>query len=117
MRAVFVETSNFTEWISSHLDDSDYAVLQQVLMNRPDVGDVMPGCGGLRKLRIADPIGRKGRRGGARIIYLHIPEVSRFYLLDVSGKNEKSDLSADEKRFLRRIADQIRAAAIGRLKP
>jgi hypothetical protein len=117
MRAVFVETSNFTEWISDHLDDGEYAMIQRLLMDQPDIGAVMPGCGGLRKLRIADPVRRKGRRGGARIIYLHIPEVSRFYLLDVYGKNEKSDLSADERRFLRRIADQIRAAATSKLKP
>ena len=54
----------------------------------------MPGCGGLRKLRIADPGRGKGKRGGARVIYLHTPEANVFFLITIYGKGEKGDLSA-----------------------
>ena len=54
------------------------SALQRELMNDPESGAVMPGCGGLRKIRIADPGRGKGKRGGARVIYLHVPEASVF---------------------------------------
>jgi hypothetical protein len=64
----------------------------------------MPGCGGLRKLRIADPKRQKGKRGGARVIYLHIPEAEQFLMLDIYGKGEKDDLTPVEKKDLRELA-------------
>ena len=111
MKAVFVETSEFTEWVAEYLPDDTYAETQQELMDNPDKGDVMPGCGGLRKLRAADPNRGKGKRGGVRIIYLYIPEVKRFFLLDIYGKDEKDDLSANEKKVLAKLADELRAQA------
>jgi hypothetical protein len=42
-------------WVKKHLTDDDLAALQRELLAEPEKGDVMPGCGGLRKLRIADP--------------------------------------------------------------
>ncbi len=54
----------------------------------------MPGCGGLRKLHISDPRRQKGKRCGARVVYLHIPEVDQFFMLGIYGKDEKEDLTA-----------------------
>ncbi len=112
MKATFVETTGFTEAILDFMPDRGYAEIQQRLMTKPDLGDVMPGCGGLRKLRAADPTRQKGKRGGVRIIYLHVPVARRFYLLDIYGKDEKDDLSATEKRQLRNIAEQLKREAI-----
>lgn len=78
MKAVFIETSEFTEWVSEHLTDDLYSSLQQELMADPEKGDVIKGCGGLRKVRVADPKRKKGKRRGARIIYLHVPEARWF---------------------------------------
>jgi hypothetical protein len=72
----------------------------------------MPGCGGLRKARIRDARRKKGKRGGARVIYLHVPEVDWIFLLDVYGKDEKEDLTADEKEVLKRLADEFKRSAI-----
>src|SRR5688500_8309477 len=98
MKATFVETTGFTESAANLLPDDAYARLQQQLMENPNAGDAMPGCGSLRKVRTADPKRRKGKRGGARVIYLHIPAARRFYLLDLYGKDEKDDLTAKEKK-------------------
>src|SRR5438874_1679235 len=98
MKATFIETTGFARDISDFLADHAYATLQQRLMENPDDGDVMPGCGGLRKVRTADPKRGKGKRGGARVIYLYVPTARQFYLLDIYGKDEKDDLSADEKK-------------------
>ena len=64
MKSVFIESFEFTEWVTEYLTDQGLAALQRDLLNHPDAGDVMPGCGGLRKLRIADPGRGKGKRGG-----------------------------------------------------
>jgi hypothetical protein len=112
MKATFVESTGFTEAVCALMEDRAYARLQRQLMEEPDAGKVMPGCGGLRKIRIADPKRGKGKRGGARVVYLHVPEANRFYMLDVYGKDEKDDLSPDEKKELRELAEQLKKEAI-----
>src|SRR5579862_204001 len=111
MKAVFVETSEFTEWVAEYLPDETYFFLQQELMDNPAKGDVMPGCGGLRKVRIADPRRGKGKRGGARVIYLYVAEAKRFFMLDIYGKDEKDDLNAADKKALAALVDDLKQQA------
>lgn len=111
MNAVFIESSEFTEWVREHLPDETYAALQRELMADPEKGSPMPGCGGLRKVRTPDPRRGKGKRGGARVIYLHVPDVNQFFLLDVYSNDEKDDLSPQEKRILATLADQLKREA------
>ncbi len=112
----FVETSDFSKWRMRFLSDEDYAQLQDALSTTPQLGDVMPGCGGLRKLRIRDRKRQKGKRGGARIIYLSIPEADQFLMLDVYGKNEKDDLSAADKKELRELARAYRRQVVDAIR-
>jgi hypothetical protein len=104
----FAETSEFSKWRARFLPGDAYAELQRALIAIPQKGDVMPGCGGLRKLRIADPKRQKGKRGGARVIYLHIPEADQFLMLDIYGKGEKDDLTPGEKKDLRELAHEYK---------
>lgn len=76
------------------------------LIDHPDAGDVIPGAGGARKLRWAAK--GKGKRGGARIIYLYIVIAASVYLLRCYAKNVKTDLTTDEKKELRQIAAQLK---------
>jgi hypothetical protein len=76
------------------------------LIDHPDAGDVIPGAGGLRKLRWAAK--GKGKRGGARIIYLYVVIAARIYLLRCYAKNVKTDLTAGEKKELRQIAAHLK---------
>jgi len=76
------------------------------LIDHPDAGDVIQGAGGARKLRWAAK--GKGKRGGARIIYLYLVIAARIYLLRCYAKNVKTDLTADEKKELRQIADHLK---------
>jgi hypothetical protein len=103
----FLETENFTDWVAEHPPewDSTYAQLQKALQENPECGKVMKDCGGLRKVRMADLKRGKGKRGGARIIYLHIPEAHCVCMIDGYGKNEKEDLSAAQREVLSRIAE------------
>jgi hypothetical protein len=111
MKKLFIESSEFTRWLPSFLGDEAYAALQSFLMEHPDRGTVLPGCGGLRKLRLADPKRRKGKRGGARIIYLHVPEANWIFLVDIYGKGEKEDLSAAERKVLKQLAEEFKVQA------
>lgn len=48
---VFIETTTFTRQVGDYLTDDEYLGLQLLLMERPDAGQVVPGTGGVRKLR------------------------------------------------------------------
>ncbi len=111
MKAVFIESTEFTNWLPKHLPDEQYARLQQELMEKPDRGDVMPGCGGLRKVRMADAKRGKGKRGGVRIIYLYAPDAKWFFMLDGYGKAEQDDLTTAEKNVLSKLAGELKQQA------
>jgi len=103
--AVFFETTIFTRRVTELLSDDEYAELQQALAANPNAGDVIPGSGGLRKMRWA--IQGRGKRGGARVIYTHLISRDQFYMLLIYGKNEQDDLSPDQLRMLKRAVEAI----------
>jgi len=75
---------------------------------------MMPGTGGLRKVRWADPKRGKGRRGGLRIIYFYFESEQQIWLVALYGKDEAVGLSAKEKKALRTALElelQARAEA------
>lgn len=101
----FVETPVFTELIVEALSDPEYARLQAALAVQPDLGDLVPGTGGLRKVRWGIPSRGRGKRGGIRIIYYWYTSESVIYMLYVYSKGERDDLSPAQKRALRRIVE------------
>lgn len=101
MKATFVEMPSFAKSRERHLDDDAYGRLQDVLATNPECGDVVPGGGGLRKMRFGDVNRGKGKRGGLRVLYYVWIGASEFWLFDVYGKGEKIDLTPDEKRIFR----------------
>src|SRR5215208_4366322 len=108
----FLETAEFTQQVVKLIEDAHYAEFQRALWGNPRSGKVMPGCGGLRKVRLADPHRRKGKRSGFRVIYLDIPEVDCVLLLDIYGKDEKDDLNAAEKKLLKLLAQELKQEAV-----
>src|SRR4051812_6010626 len=113
MWKTFIETEEFTSWVSEYMPDEGLAKLQQDLSSDPDKGVVIPGCGGLRKLRVADPGRGKGKRGGARVIYLHLDETDTIHLITIYGKGQRDDLSAGEKRLYRQLVQLLKQQAKG----
>ncbi len=94
--------------------DQAFAALQWDLASDPEQGDVMLGCGGLRKARWLDARRGKGKRGGLRVIYLLVPEVRVVVLMDVYNKDEADDLTTKEKREVARLAREIKEELVSR---
>lgn len=103
---IFVETPLFTSQIKLLLTDDDYGVFQRALAENPQAGDVIPGTGGLRKVRVAAK--GHGKSGGARVIYYHFVSASRIGLLFAYPKNEQVNLTPAQKAALRKIIEQWR---------
>jgi hypothetical protein len=100
---VFIETPIFTADVKVLLPDDSYSKLQLALAERPMAGDLIPGTGGLRKIRWALP--GQGKRGGARVIYYWRVSHSQIVMLAIYGKGARDDLSMKEKRLLQRIVE------------
>jgi hypothetical protein len=94
----FVETPVLTKIVKSLLTDEDYRTLQTTLLLRPEQGLLIPGTGGLRKIRW----GAKGhgQRGGCRVIYYWDGSTEAFYMLYAYPKNEQEDLTAKQAKLL-----------------
>ncbi len=112
----FIEAPAFTRFLADYLKDDDFKEFQSKLAANPDLGDLMPGTGGFRKVRWADARRGKGRRGGLRIIYYHFKSDSQIWLMMLYDKNEATDLTTTEKRTLKAaIASELRARAARRI--
>ena len=82
------------------MEDADYSALQVHLAGHPDAGKVIPGSGGIRKIRWAGS--GRGKRGGLRVIYYWWVAADRISMLLVYPKNEQDNLSIDEVKQLRK---------------
>jgi mRNA-degrading endonuclease RelE of RelBE toxin-antitoxin system len=103
----FVETPTFTRLIGKLMSDDEYARLQLALALRPAWGKLIPGSGGLRKLRWAGS--GRGKRGGLRVIYYWQVANNQIWLLVAYPKSERDDLSHYEIRQLKHLVEELEA--------
>jgi hypothetical protein len=103
----FIETKVFARaWKDLGLSDDDLFVLQIAMMGDPKGPPVIPGTGGLRKLRFSPPEWRRGKRGALRVCYVYFEEYAIILLVIAYAKGEKDALSAREKRTIRDLIEQ-----------
>jgi mRNA-degrading endonuclease RelE of RelBE toxin-antitoxin system len=98
----FIEATAFTKHVYEYLSDEEYSGLQSFLLQYPEAGKVVPGSGGVRKVRWA--ISGKGKSGGVRVIYYFKRQDDEIWLLTIYSKNEVENIPA---HVLRRIAKEI----------
>ncbi|MBI4630447.1 MAG: transcriptional regulator [Chloroflexi bacterium] len=101
----FIETSIFTKLIYTYLTDDEYLGLQIFLLKHPEEGNMVPGSGGVRKLRWGSS--GKGKRGGVRVIYYFKKRDSEIWMLTIYGKSEIVNIPA---HILRQIAEEVKDA-------
>lgn len=98
----FIEASAFTKYVYEYLSDDEYSGLQSFLLEFPEAGRVVPGSGGIRKIRWA--MSGKGKSGGVRVIYYFKRQDDEIWLLTIYSKNEVENIPA---HVLRQIAKEI----------
>lgn len=98
----FIETRLFSRLVGDYLSDDEYALLQKTLAENPEYGDLVPGSGGVRKLRWAQP--GRGKRGGVRLIYYARSSEGVIWMLTIYAKNEARNIPA---HILSEIRDEI----------
>lgn len=104
----FVELKPFTRlWRQLGLDDDDLSALQTLIMLNPKGPPVIPDTGPLRKMRFTRVDSNVGKSGAYRVCYAYLEEHGQVILALVYPKNQKDDLSNDDKKKIKRILDQI----------
>ena len=98
----FVETKLFTRLVQEYLADDEYSQLQQALLANPEAGAVIPGSGGIRKLRWG--LAGRGKRGAIRVIYYLRTRQGQIWMLTLYAKNVAENIPA---HVLKRIKDEI----------
>lgn len=107
MKRTFIGVPLFTKkWKELGLTDEDLRDLQNILLQNPKSGDVIQGTGGLRKIRI--PMKGRGKSGGSRVIYVDIEIKEVIYFINVYTKNEKDDLTEDEKKAFKAVVKMLK---------
>lgn len=100
----FIEATAFTKHVYEYLSEDEYLGLQGFLLQYPEAGKVVPGSGGVCKLRWA--MGRKGKSGGVRVIYYFKRQEDEMWLLTIYSKSEVENIPA---HILRQIAQEIKS--------
>ena len=99
------ETVTFQRKSVRLLSEPERSELIAYLSVRPHAGVLIKGTGGIRKLRWARA--GRGKRGGLRVIYYFHSDEMPLYLLSLFGKNEKANLSMEEKAVLSRLVREL----------
>ena len=103
---VFIEHPVFTKQIAELMTDEQYRDFQNDLAENPHQGDVIPGLGGLRKVRLALPV--RGKRGGARALYLLFIRAEVIYLIFAYTKGEFAEIPAEKRKVMKQLVTEIK---------
>ena len=97
---VFIETRLFTRLVVEYLQDEEYLGLQAALMREPEAGAIIPGSGGVRKLRWS--LAGRGKRGGLRVVYYWRSREGEFWMLTLYPKNVAENIPAHVLRQIKK---------------
>jgi hypothetical protein len=95
------ETPLFVRQAEAIWDEDERLEFVTYIARNPEAGDVIPGTGGVRKVRWSRS--GMGKRGGVRVVYFYHDGERPLYLLMVYAKARREDLSPAEKRSVREL--------------
>jgi mRNA-degrading endonuclease RelE of RelBE toxin-antitoxin system len=102
-----IETSIFARRADALLTREEKMELIGLLAADPLAGDVIPGTGGVRKLRFA--ASGRGKSGAYRVIYYVLDEDQPILALLIYGKGERVEMSPEQRRAVSRLAAEMKA--------
>ena len=113
----FVRGDGFVrDWQELRLTDDDLAALESLIMAAPRQAPIVPGTGGLRKLRFVPPRWKIGKSGALRVCYAYFEGFGLVYIFSAYAKTAKRNLSSDEKvhigRLIRETESYLRKGAL-----
>lgn len=111
MKRLIIQTKIFADDLDALIAENklfgtDYEELEKLLVDNPDLGDLIQGTGGLRKIRLKSS--SKGKRGGFRVCYFDSPEREELYLIYIYGKNEQENISQKDKEIFKKLIEKIK---------
>jgi hypothetical protein len=95
-----IETPVYARKAAALLDDEERESVAAFVAVNPMAGSVIPGSGGIRKLRWKTRKG--GKRGGYRVIYFNRLEQSQIWLLTIFSKRQRANISTRELLLIRK---------------
>ena len=97
-----VETPLFLRQAEAIWDENELRALVDFIARNAESGDLIPGTGGVRKVRWSRA--GSGKRGGARVIYFYHHADAPLYLLLAYAKAKREDMTPDEKKAVAALA-------------
>jgi hypothetical protein len=111
MKRLIIQTKTFSDDLDALIEENkllitDYEDLERLLSNQTDLGALIQGTGGLRKIRLKSS--SKGKRGGFRVCYFDFPEKAQLFFVVIYGKNEQEDISKEDKAIFKKLIEKIK---------
>jgi len=111
MKIKIIQIRQFSKAVDSLLKkgqllQADFEQFKRSLAENPEVGDLVPGTGGLRKTRLKSAA--RGKSGGFRVCYYFFTRDNEIFLLTIYPKNVQENLTMQQKKELRLLIEIIR---------
>ena len=107
MRKTFIETSSFSSSLkeAQKTDPELLLRIQQAILLNPEVGDIIRGAGGARKMRVSEK--GRGKSGSYRTVYYDFTREGEVFLIALYKKNEKSTITESEKKIIAALIKEL----------
>ena len=99
-------TKTYERAIRKLITGSARREMEAAIAADPRAAPVIPGTGGIRKIRWAIP--GRGKRGGIRTIYFYHAGPGAIYLLTAYAKADQDDLTPDDRKAWSRLVATIK---------
>ena len=111
MKRKIKQTIDFSKAIDSFLKkrqllQQDFDLFEKELAENPDIGVLVPGTNGVRKVRLKSS--SRGKSGGFRVCYYYVTHKYEIYLLLIYAKNQQENLTAEDKKDFKELVNVLR---------
>jgi hypothetical protein len=100
-----IETPLFTALAEKLISQEEHDNLTQTLVKDTEAGEIIPGGGGIRKIRMG--LKGRGKSGGARVIYFFIDTKNQIHLIYIYPKNKQENITDKEKALFKSLAKEL----------